>query len=594
MSNRSAYFSKIKICILIGYLIPIALLLWFFYSFSVNVPIGDQWTLVNLFDRVAGGNANFGDFFAQNFEHRMLFPRIIFTILAFFSNWNIKLEQLCSICLAIISFYAMYKIADIQVNKNIFLFHISNIAISMLFFSLVQFNNWIWGFQLAWYLINSCVILAVYILTIPNKLPNKFRLLIAALCCFIASLSSFHGLLSWVAIIPSLAFFESNAKARKINFLLWVILFIVCCIIYSIGYQTPAQSADILFFLKKPLIWASFILMIVGTSSVGLVINPGIVGLFIIINFVFLNGYWLKNYHSEFARNALPWLSLGWFSALVALVISLGRSGYGVGNALQSRYTTGTILIVIACIQMWRLLIEDQKEWPNKRVLIISGSSFLFGALTAIFIAYSTAAIADGRVFWLQATSGKTCVEIIHYLNKSVDDLPDSCLQTIAGGNLFIEQLRNSVEPLSRLRFRVFPKDLAFTTNPIKTYGAIESPSASNKPLTLPKNLTIKVSGWAILPDSREQPRVVLFSYGDRKSFFANAVVKLPRPDVGRKLNLLGRYSKIGWDRFGWEVNISGKLFPVGETVIKAWVYDRDSKQFIKLDGNPKVKVIKE
>lgn len=590
MSNNFFGVSKSKIFILIGYLIPITLLLWFFYSFSVNVPTADQWILVTFFDRVAGGKANFGDFFALNSEHRMLFPRIIFTILALFSNWNVKLEQLCSIFLAIVSFYAMYKIAHIQAN-NKFLFHLSNIAMSMLFFSLVQINNWIWGFQLAWYLINTCVILAVYILTIPNKFPNKVRLLIAALCCFIASLSSFHGLLSWLAIIPSVIFLESNAKDKKINLFLWAFLFFVCCAIYSIGYQRPEQAADILFFIKKPFIWASFILMIIGSSSVGLVINPGLAGLFIIINFLFLNFYWLKNYRSNFTRNAVPWLSLGWFSAWVALTISLGRVGYGVGNALQSRYTTGTILVVIGCIQMWRLLIEDKQEWQKGRVAIISGSSFLFGALTALFIAYSTAAIADGRWLWLQATSGKTCLEIIHYLDKSIDDSPDGCIQAVAG-DWFIGKMRSSVEPLSRLNFRVFPKDITFTTKPIKTHGAIENPSVSNKSLTLPKNLSIKLSGWAILPNSREQPKVVLFSHGDRKSFFANAVVKLPRPDVGSQLNLLGRYSRIGWDRFGWEVNIEGKSLPVGETIIKAWVYDRDNKQFVQLNGTPKIKVI--
>lgn len=591
MSKYSAFFSKMQIAILISYLIPIALLLWFFSSFSVNVPLADQWTLVDLFRRVAEGQANLGDFFSQNFEHRMLFPRIIFTILAFFSKWNVKVEQLFSIALAIISFYALYRIAHIQAS-NKFLFHISNIAMSMLFFSLVQFNNWLWGFQLCWYLINACVILAIYILTIPQKLPNKFRLSIAALFCFIASLSAFHGLLSWLAIIPSVAFLERNPKDRKIDLLLWLILFVVCCIIYGIGYQRPEQTADILFFLKKPLIWASFVFMIVGSSSVGLVINPGIVGLFIITNFVFLNFYWLKNYNSEFARNAVPWLSLGWFSALVALMISVGRVGYGVGNALQSRYTTGTILIVIACIQMWRLYIENKQEWENRRVVIPFVSSFIFGALTAIFIAYSTAAIADGRGLWLQGTNGKTCLEIIHYIDKSIDKLPESCLWPVSGGDFFIKEMRNSIEPLSRLKFRDFPKDLAFMTKPFKTYGAIESPSVSDKALTLPKNLNIKISGWATLPDNREQPRVVLFSYGDRKSFFANATVNLPRPDVGGKFNLLSRYSKIGWDRFGWEVNIPGNFLPIGETVIKAWVYDRDNKQFVQLNGTPKIKVI--
>lgn len=115
MLKRYFQISQIKMFIIIGYLTPIALLLWFVYNFSVNVPLVDQWTLVNFFDRVGEGKAGFGDFFGLNLEHRMLFPRIIFTILAFLSKWNTQLEQFCSIILAIIASYAMYKLSLIHI-----------------------------------------------------------------------------------------------------------------------------------------------------------------------------------------------------------------------------------------------------------------------------------------------------------------------------------------------------------------------------------------------------------------------------------------------------------------------------------------------
>lgn len=588
MSARSYYSFIIKQYVLFFYLIPIALLVWFVAIFSVNVPFMDQWTLVSLFEKIAEGKANIGDFFAQHFEHRMLLLKAIFSTIAFSSRWNVQIEIACSVFLSIISFYAIYKIAATtkQDNDNL-LFHIFNISSCVLFFSLVQFSNWLSGFQLQWYLTNASVILAVFILTVPKNLSPYLRLSLAALCCFIASFSSAAGLLSWLAVIPSV--FATDAKQRKIRLFLWLLLFVLSCAIYSIGYQKPVYSADLLFFLKKPLVAAAFVLMLVG-SSISSVINPAISGFIVTVNFLFLIIYYLKNLRSEFARNATPWLSLGLFSALFILMTTIGRVGYGVGNSLQSRYTTGSVILVIATIQLWRLLIYCERKWVSKDLQIRSIGCFLFGLLTAIFIANSSLAIAQGREAWLEKISGKSCVEVIHYLDKIIDELPDSCLRYLTL-DTFKGMVFDSSESLERLGFRTFPKDIAFVTKTARNYGSIELPTTKNQPITLPRNLSVKLSGWATLPDGREQPRIVLLSYGDNKSFFANAIVKLPRPDIGNMLKL-GRYSRIGWDRFGWEVNISGTSLPLGETVIKAWVYDRDNKQFVKLNGTPKIIVI--
>ncbi|OKH40426.1 hypothetical protein NIES2119_02040 [[Phormidium ambiguum] IAM M-71] len=589
MSKYHEYVSKITPHIF--YFIPVTLLLWFVYSFSVNVPFLDHWGLVNLFERIASGNATFRDFFVQHFEHRMLFPRIIFALLAFSSNWNVVLEQWVSIILAIVAFYALYKISAKHQNGDRFVFHLVNIASCILFFSIMQFTNWLWGFQLAWYLINTCVILGIYFLTVADNLASKYRIALAVLCCFVASFSSAHGLPSWLALIPSVAFVASDVKQRRRNLLLWLTLFLLCGIIYAIGYQSSVGYSDKLFFLKNPLVAGAFLLMIVG-SSLGQVINPAITGLLIIINFLGLTGYYLKKLRSEFARDAAPWLSLGLFATIFVLITTIGRAEGGIGYSLQPRYTTSSILLVISSIQMWRLVILHKNESLIRSIKVVSLFSGAFGFLIAIFIANSTAVIAEGRQLWLQLTSGKTCIEVINYLDKSIDEIPDSCLSSIIN-EAFKPILRESVDSLNTLGFRSSPQEIAFITKSPNNHGTIEEPSANKKVLTLPKSSSVKLSGWATLPDSPQQPRVVLLSYNEEKTFFANAVVRLPRADIGRMLKR-DRYSKIGWDRFGWEVSIPGGLLPLGENTLKAWVYDQENQQFVQLQGNPKINVIKD
>lgn len=210
MPGIRLFFSKLQVYLLITYLFPLFLLVWLVASFSVNVPFWDQWELVELFDKVAAGSASLRDFFAQQNEHRLFFHRLIFVGFAFVSKWNIRLELCLSILLAIVTFLAIYKIATTQENKNGRIIHFFNILSCILIFSLVQHENWLWGFQVAWLFINACVTLAVFILTVPQKWLPVSRLTLSALCCFIASFSSAHGLLSWLAVAPALASVEGN------------------------------------------------------------------------------------------------------------------------------------------------------------------------------------------------------------------------------------------------------------------------------------------------------------------------------------------------------------------------------------------------
>lgn len=112
----------IKAIKLITYLMPVALLLWYVSSFSTNVPYWDQWEIVDFFDQIATGKANFWDFFSLYNEHRIFFPRIIFAILAFPSKWNIKLEIYFSIILAGLTYWMIYKLAKASSKNSIKLF----------------------------------------------------------------------------------------------------------------------------------------------------------------------------------------------------------------------------------------------------------------------------------------------------------------------------------------------------------------------------------------------------------------------------------------------------------------------------------------
>ncbi|MDY7024622.1 MAG: hypothetical protein SWJ54_25295, partial [Cyanobacteriota bacterium] len=102
------------------YLFPIIATFWLIKRFGVNVPIWvDQFALVDLFEAVA--NINVLSFFRELWElnnnHRMIFPKLIFAMTAFLSNWNIFYELYWSFGLALVSFLVLYKMSEIT-QKN--------------------------------------------------------------------------------------------------------------------------------------------------------------------------------------------------------------------------------------------------------------------------------------------------------------------------------------------------------------------------------------------------------------------------------------------------------------------------------------------
>lgn len=585
MYDKNVRFQKAQLLLVIAYFIPVVVLFFFVSTFTVNVPVSDDWALVDFFGKIHSGTANFTDLFVQHNEHRILFPRIIFAILAFLSRWNIKVQTYFSLLLGLISFTLLYKIAAYNYHKinDQAIFHLFNLLTCVIFFSLLQYENWLLGFQIAWFFVNICIISSVYILALPKKNLANVKLLLASLCCFVASFSSAHGLLSWLAILPSIYLLEGKNKQKKIRILVWMLLFAFCVFIYFIGYEKPSHHPSLLFVLQQPLVTFEYFLNLIGFSlGKNNILPPVFNGLIIVLTFLFFNFFCFKNYPSEFVNKAAPWLSLGYFAIFFASITTVGRSGFGADQAMSSRYVSVSILLVIACLQLCQLWILYKWESRGKSKYNIVIRLFL-GFVLSIVVFSSTSSIVEGQNILITRKAGQTCLEIINFIDKSIGNSPSNCLKYLYPNQLKIRELSKT---LQELEFRYFPQNMNFVLEAEQVHGYIDVPSTTEKFLTVSRSDTLNLLGWAILPEGKEQPPIVLLSYGNNQSFFATGLVNLNRPDVVTALN-----SKV-YSKSGWEVNVSLNSTPLGETVIKAWVYDQNGKQFIKLNGELKIKVV--
>ncbi|MEB3280168.1 MAG: hypothetical protein VKK42_14735 [Lyngbya sp.] len=579
ISKQTTIFSHHRLILLILYLIPILGICGFVTYFSVNVPLYDQWVLPYWFEKFSTGTLTLKNLFAQHNIHRIFFPKLIFISLSFASNWNIKLELFLNIILAIFTFLAAYIISHITAKKSTKNSrNLANLSTCFLLFSWVQHENWLWGFQIAIFLINLCVVLSCLILSTPSLKP-QIKLTIAAILCSIASFTSAQGLLSWLAIVPAVWTVEGSLRSKKKRLLLWLGLFLFSGLIYSLNYRQETDTVPAVVVENKILATIHFFFNLLATPFLNSSNLNWLIGLMIFLVFLGLIFFALFSQKSpDSNKKYSPWISIGLFSLLCSALIAVGRSGLGADYAITaSRYTTHSILLPIAIIQLGQGIILT----PSQRFRITSRQNkvlfvgFFTGVLIGLnFIQSANAAIyVNSRLPIIQG--GKTCVHLINYLEQSAffKTSPQSCL-TLLISTQWRELIWDSAEKLKRLNFRKFAENVAFIDNPPETYGEITAPQPFDQVINLSTTESVQLEGW-IKPS--KNTNIVLFSLNEQPSFFANAYAINNNSSSEQQIK--------------WEVEFTANFIPLGTSIIHAWIYDPIENQFLKLNHQISIRV---
>ncbi len=178
----------------------------------------------------------------------------------------------------------------------------------------MQYENWLLGITLACLMINACVVTTIFVLSSSHPFSTKTRLSLAAIFCFVASFSSAQGLLTWLAVMPSVASINGNYIERLRRIIFWIGLSIISFLVYSIGYQQPSYHPDIFLFLKQPLVAVNYFLTLLGASLIRTPMIAAIAGFILLFAFLLFTVYCIKNI--KVVNYTAPWLSLGSFAIL--------------------------------------------------------------------------------------------------------------------------------------------------------------------------------------------------------------------------------------------------------------------------------------
>ncbi len=202
-------------------------------SYGVNVVYWDEFAWVPLVHATQNGTLSFSALWALHNADRELFPNLVAIALALLTHWNDFYFFAFSALLLTASIAIMLWVCRQELQRSPLWF----VAIPVIGYTLAQYENTLWAYQIAWYIVLVALLASVAILLTK---PRRWApwLIVAMVLGVVSSYSSLQGLLVWPAGLIVLL-----AKGRTaIDRIVWSVVGIGVIAGYFVGFS-PSNSA---------------------------------------------------------------------------------------------------------------------------------------------------------------------------------------------------------------------------------------------------------------------------------------------------------------------------------------------------------------
>ncbi len=398
-------------------LAPLFGLIALLMRYSVNVPFWDQWELPTLFEKLRAGTATFSDFFAQHNEHRILFPRLVMVGLAVLTTWNVLYEVAANVVFAVGIFWFLWLIIKRTfTSKKLQLITVG--IMSLILFSPIQFENWMWGWQIQWYLNVLGLVVAVWALWAWRTTSPIAKVIMGILGATLATYSLASGFIVWLVCLPLLWW------SKDLRRLFWYWIGAAALVVGShyVGYVDPAYHPSKLIFLTEPIQFVVYFLIYIGRPLTLDFLTGVPVAIAYLAGIAVSYMHVFQAYRRELTTTLLPWLCLGIYGLLAAVSTSLSRLGLGVEQAYSNRYITLSMLLLMAVVV---LLVKLYERSPGAVRRIAVGSLALIVLLVGLNYAKGVVHMKERKIHLLNvqhcaqtATSQADDCLLLLYPNK--------------------------------------------------------------------------------------------------------------------------------------------------------------------------------
>lgn len=511
------------------------------YRYGINVPLSDQWDLVATLNGWRQGQGTMSGLFALHNEHRMFFPKLVMLPLAVATGWDTRAEMVVSIGLAGASLWvALAMLRPIAVGAGPGLRLWLPLFAAAVMFSLRQWENWLWGWQIQWFLsllgVLGCCALLGRTLTAANPWP---WLAGSAAAAAVVHFSIASGVALWVAGLVVLAC-EPRSDRWKLA-LVWTLVGVVSSAAFFQGYVGNPDH---------PSPWKAFLVPVDLAKYVGgylagpVTAQPWQIGLGLAAFFLAASALTIAG--AGTARPyLLPWIGVGLFGLGNAALTGLGRVGFGVAQGLASRYVTLSLTVSLAAIALGVFWFRRVRA---SRIRIAIGI-FLMVPLSAGVIHGSWRSLPAAAAFSARMEVGRDCL-LFHR------EAVDSCLTRLYPSTAVLRSRIPGLEAFGWSGFAAHRERtdaapiLTLIDGDAPTHWKVLPPTARSGWLDrVEATASVRAVGWAIHPGGNVgRERRVLVVSGDR--VVGRGSPAMDRPDVSAAIPS----ADVG--RPGWSVEI--------------------------------------
>lgn len=324
--------------------IPIFNVAYLILHYSVNVPWWDQMSFVDIMQKIHNGDLTVYDLWMQHNEHRILVPQVFEILTGAPTGYNFRVPVFFNLVTALGSFALLVALLRRTFASSRLLVAILAVPFAWLVFTPFQWVNWIWGFQLAFFMCIFFTLLSLWLLTGKTILSKWSTFAIVVVAAATTTYCNGNGMLVWV--IGLLILLARHADRRRIY--VWCASAVAVLATYFYTFKRPPDSPHITQLIHEPVAVCKYIATYLGRNITTTQTTAQWAGIVLCILVVSALVYL---YRKQSLHAVMAWIGLAAYVFGTAALAAASRLNQGVQHSFNSNSApTLSLLFIVAAI----------------------------------------------------------------------------------------------------------------------------------------------------------------------------------------------------------------------------------------------------